>query len=450
MRYVLNVDAYTRVRDVGPRTLLTDLYAEISGLISGSHLEGTNLRFAQLYCIPKLHKEPAIKYRPICAAVDSVTTRVNRVLLAILRLVFKVHKRECEQYFRDTGNRTWWIVENSLDFIVTAPDTMTDVFSSDLESMYDNLDQSFVLESVFEEIVSASSIEGQMAISVRLHDTEHGNTNDNAFWGHVDPMNPDTDYITYELYSDALNADGTYVSPIKRILEFIITKVYVQVGSVVYLQRRGIPQGGEASPFLANLALHNLEKKYVLSHPTSPVQHRLWRYMDDFLSCSFPEFALPEVYEQIYPPHTGIRILKNEVPAIPEYVTHAYYLDMHIWVPYSDRTVHVCWYDKRTAFPFDVHKFVHLSSNHALEQVHNIFLGEVVRMYRIHTHVDDFIRHVAMLATFCVREKSYDFDTLERLFRTFVHRIEHADHFQVGDTFVYMYGFLNHCKHLWD
>jgi hypothetical protein len=38
--------------------------------------------------------------------------------------------------FKDTGIRRYWIVKNSLDIILSLPEVVTSMFSSDIDSMY--------------------------------------------------------------------------------------------------------------------------------------------------------------------------------------------------------------------------------------------------------------------------------------------------------------------------
>jgi hypothetical protein len=43
--------------------------------------------------------------------------------------------------FKETGIRKFWIVENSLDVVLSLSETLTSMYSSDIDSMYQNMDQ---------------------------------------------------------------------------------------------------------------------------------------------------------------------------------------------------------------------------------------------------------------------------------------------------------------------
>ena len=113
--------------------------------------EPINPQFAYLYILPKLHKQ-SIAWRPIVAACNCVTTIPNRALATMLRLVCNTIKAPLVEEFQLTGVRKLWVIENSLEFVLSRPEQIDHIFSSDITNMYSELDQQFVAGAVDQEV----------------------------------------------------------------------------------------------------------------------------------------------------------------------------------------------------------------------------------------------------------------------------------------------------------
>jgi hypothetical protein len=74
------------------------------------------------------------------------------------------------------------IVENSLEVVLSLPAVLTDMFSSDKDSMYQNMDQGCVIDATSAELRRAAGIVGADAFFVVIYDTIYGNPADQAFW----------------------------------------------------------------------------------------------------------------------------------------------------------------------------------------------------------------------------------------------------------------------------
>jgi hypothetical protein len=118
------------------------LQQEVTGLIHHTHLalmlEKGKIELPYFYTLPKPHKNP-IGWRPVAATHRSIFSIPQRILTQALALEMKTLKEFHTQEFRDTGIRKYWIVENSLDIILSLPEVLTSMYSSDIDSMYQKM-----------------------------------------------------------------------------------------------------------------------------------------------------------------------------------------------------------------------------------------------------------------------------------------------------------------------
>lgn len=84
--------------------------------------------------------------------------------------------------FKDTGIRRYWIVKISLDIILSLPEVLTSMFSSDIDSMYQKMSQDNVIEATAEEIRRAISIIGADAFFIVVGNSCLGNRVDQGLW----------------------------------------------------------------------------------------------------------------------------------------------------------------------------------------------------------------------------------------------------------------------------
>ncbi len=425
LQFVSDSSHYDRIF-IQTEWIINVLKIRVSDLIRPRHDLMVRQRLPFFYVVPKMHKKP-IKARPIVAAIDCVFSCSQRVLSVILRLVLDTLKHFHMFEFERTGIRKFWLVENSLDFVLTRPDEIIDIFSSDVDSMYHNLNQDFIFHAVLEELRFAMiHISNTDRVFVSLGKSD--NQDDYASW-----LASDVPMPTFSFYT---------VDMISNILSHILSDSYFTVGDTIFRQTCGLPMGGASSPHLANIALHHLEKEFVERNLTSAFQHNVYRFMDDFCVCNSHEFI--NFFHLIYPEYSGISIVVNDMPKTPGILTHAHFLDMYIYVHEHSLEVFITLYDKRTSFPFDIHKFPHASSNACSQQIHNIFFGEVIRLYRINSHLHLFLQNVASLFYYCITYKLYNAHILEKLLWRFVLSIHSRNHFGSfpDDVFFDMFRFM--------
>ena len=88
-----------------------------------------------------------------------------------------------------------------------------------------------------------------------------------------------------------------------ELLEFVLYNTYIRFGGDLYKQIMGIPMRGNASPFIADLFLCQLEYKYMMdkNNPNN-LKHVLSnnkRYLDDILVLNCKDFI--DISKNIYP-----------------------------------------------------------------------------------------------------------------------------------------------------
>lgn len=179
--------------DLTEPAIIGSLLQGLSGLLHHSHfalIAESTPELSYFYELPKPHKAP-LGWRPVAASHRSVTAIPQRVLTQILGLVLNTLKEFHASEFRTTGIRRFWIVENSLEVVLSLPAVLTDMFSSDIDSMYQNMDQNCVIEATSAELRRAAGIVGAVSFVIVIHNTIYGNPADQAFWHNTENgLNP--------------------------------------------------------------------------------------------------------------------------------------------------------------------------------------------------------------------------------------------------------------------
>ena len=79
------------------------------------------------------------------------------------------------------------------------------------------------------------------------------------------------------------------------LINHIVKESYVYFNNKIYRQNQGVPMGGNASPYLADLTLSVLEYKFFISRNVTP-SYKIVRYVDDILVFNSIECPLYEIY----------------------------------------------------------------------------------------------------------------------------------------------------------
>lgn len=77
-------------------------------------------------------------------------------------------------------------------------------------------------------------------------------------------------------------------------------------------------------------------------------------------------------------------------------------------------------YDKRADFNYFVNRFPDIDSNVSRAQSISTFYGEIVRHFRINSHLEGFLSNVTEVASYLVVHKRYPLQELRRAFSRFL------------------------------
>ena len=193
-----------------------------------------------------------------------------------------------------------------------------------------------------------------------------------------------------------------------QMFQFLMENIYVTFGNKIYRQVIGIPMGCDCAPQVADLFLfwyeHDFVSKKVLDK--DPIVHKLkhcGRYIDDLNAPNVDTCLSKVICEEIYP--TDLEIIDTN----PTDTIESTFLDMQINV--SNGTFHTKLYDKRRDFSFNVVSFPNLRSNVPCNQSYGIFVGELFRLCKSSSKLDDFIIEVKALISKLIKQK-FDKNTL--------------------------------------
>jgi hypothetical protein len=191
--------------------------------------------------------------------------------------------------------------------------------------MYQNMNQDAVIHCVGVETQRAAMLIGADSFYIVIYDTIYGNADDEVSWFHsTTGLNPQDGRVPSLKRAD--KASIYSIATILRLIAYIVKHTYVALGNSVHRQIRGIPQGGNSSGHMANLTCHTYERIFVETHPEHPIQHCIFRYMDDFDVNNAPYFM--QMYQENNPPESGIGLIPNRVALPLDHLLECRFLDI--------------------------------------------------------------------------------------------------------------------------
>jgi hypothetical protein len=175
-------------------------------------------------------------WRPVAATHRSILALPQRILTKALSTVMETLKDFHAKEFKETGIRKFWIVENSLEFILSLPETLTSMFSSDIDSMYQKINQDNVIESTADEIRRAASIIGADSFFIAIGDTSLGKHIDHGFWFNTESRLDPSDGSIPSTKDQCSKGEIYPIQNIINIMAFLVKNSYVTLGNSIHHQ----------------------------------------------------------------------------------------------------------------------------------------------------------------------------------------------------------------------
>ena len=183
-------------------------------------------------------------------------------------------------------------------------------------------------------------------------------------------------------------------SDLVTMFTFLLNNIYVTCGDSIYQQVIGIPMGCDCAPIVADLFLFNYEFKYISRKvlEKDSVIHKLkfcGRYIDDLNIPNADNDIINIAINDIYPKELEI------VDTNPLNKLNSTFLDIEIEVINNKFSTKL--YDKRRDFSFNVISMPNLRSNIPNKQSYGVFVGELYRIAKSSSRLDDFVIEVRSL-----------------------------------------------------
>ena len=354
-------------------------------------LKDTDRNVPLIYWISKQHKNP-YKFRFISGASHCTTKPLSVELSYILKLIKNHFKNYCQKIYKNSGLQMYWSVDNSLECLNKfGKDEASSIHTYDFSTLYTNLPLKDIHEKLTELICRMFKNSYAMYISVNAFTKK-------AFWSNERIKG----YRHYTL-QQVLDA-----------LEFILFNTYIRFGDYIFLQTRGIPMGGNASPLIADLYLSWLEFCFLdklVKKKDIDLVHRLshnCRYIDDIATPNFTEFL--ELASKIYPPEVPLEANDGNGKRDT-------FLDLDVRI--CDGSFIFKVFHKVDLFKFEVISFPYLESNIPQRICYSTFFSQLIRFMRICSNVFGFAERVQLLWNKLVH-RNYETSMLQRYFNKFL------------------------------
>jgi predicted GIY-YIG superfamily endonuclease len=315
-----------------------------------------------LYGLPKLHKNPP-KYRFIAAANNSTSKPFAQLLHQILTHCKDHFYNFCKVIESRTGKKMYISIENSeqvLQHIRCQRKKIESAAAYDFSTLYTKLPHHIVEKNLHQLVDKLFNTKGYTHIAIDTNNKFHRSH-------YCFPFSKKVENYTYFSKED-----------VKDLITTVIEETYVKVGDVILRQIAGIPQGGNASPLIADLTLSWLEYKYFISTNVYISRNTsIYRYIDDILAVNFD---FDNISADIYPDSL---ILNKDSGT----VDNLNYLDLCIKKGDIQFTV----YNKLDVFQFEVYRAVHGKSCVHSRVITGTIMGQLYRFTRITSKFDDWI-----------------------------------------------------------
>ena len=251
-------------------------------------LEDDNRQIPLLYWTSKQHKNP-FKFRFIAGASHCYNKTISVEVSLALKCIKTHFKNYCSVIKKNLGLNFFWSIDNSEEFIhkINEMKTATSVKTYAFSTLYTNLPLDKIYNNLEKLIIKMFNNSGSLSLLVNADRKK-------AFWlqGKL--------YPGYKIYT---------IDKLLDALKYILYNTYVQFAGNIFKQIQGIPMGGNASPFIADLCLAWDEYCFMQELSKSKTKSDLElaktlssnsRYIDDISTINYLGFG--EIAKRIYHP----------------------------------------------------------------------------------------------------------------------------------------------------
>ena len=380
-------------------------------------LEEENQHIPLLYWTSKQHKSP-YKFRFIAGASHCYNKTVSVEVSLALKCIKSHFKNYCSVIMKNRGLRFFWSIDNSVEFLLklSGVTRANSIKTYDFSTLYTNLPLDYIYECLEKLIIKMYKNSGAVGLLINADRKK-------AFWSQG------CSYPGYKLYT---------IDRLLDALKYILYNTYVQFAGNVFKQTQGIPMGGNASPFIADLCLAWAEYCYMmeLSKSKDEEDQKLARalsnnsrYIDDISVLNYLGFG--GLAKKIYHPSL---LLEESTSSYHQDC----FLDLNIRVYNQNFVIGI--YHKVDDFNFEVINFPFPDSNIHSKVGYNAFYSQLVRFYRLCNNIYDFSTRVKLLFN-KLEGRGYSANILKRFFLKFCSRYPCCEKYCMQDGHA-LWGFV--------
>jgi hypothetical protein len=385
--------SYEKCGDITAEMIFDD-HAEFLKNNFGIKIDDSDKHIPYLYWTSKQHKDP-FKHRYIAGAYRCTTSSLSKDLAAVLKCVKTYFKNYCGVIKRKSGISRCWSIDNSTEFVSKVKNVnASSIYTYDFSTLYTNLPHDDIKESLNKLLIKMFNTKKQNHILVNSK-RNHATFSDSQSYDN------NKQYKRYTL------------DMVIESLSFILDNTYIQFAGEIYRQIIGIPMGGNACPFIADLYLAWKEFVYVTDLVEKKKNFKLakslnnnCRYIDDIITLNIPNFG--EIAPAIY---GNLKLEKSSDSGIRDT-----FLDLYIRIHKGLLIIGI--YHKVDDFNFDVINFPFPESNISHSEGPKCFYSQLIRFSRLCNNLPDFSNRVRMTYN-KLTKRGYDKNELYNRFNLF-------------------------------
>lgn len=303
-----------------------------------------------IYALPKLHKSP-IKF---CFITGAYNSSVKPLALELCK-IFSHLKQHFLNYTHNVANncrtiKTYWAINNSniTEELNNIRNRNIKLYSADFTDMFTNIPHNIIISKMKDLITLCFKNSGKRFVATNGIKTFY------------------TENIIdkYRCYN---TTDLLY------LIDYLLRNSYCMFANIIYKQNKGVPQGGNFSPLLADLTISMFEFEYSKSIRISENQLFIpFRYMDDLL--------IVHNYNENFIDHILTVVYKNTLSLKKTHISQhkCNYLDISLEV--IDNVIETNLYNKTDYFNFKVNRFPHRDSEISINVKGNVIYTETLRI----------------------------------------------------------------------